>query len=216
VDAIEGAVSPPVGSADPVSRLVDISAPSEPADRLAILAAAARQGHAGATRTLIVSVTPALLRVVRGVLGVDHPECEDLVQEAAFGFIRALPSFRDECSVLHFACRVAVLTALGARRRMRARGESHVERLGDLAAEPEPPGGARRREIVRELCGTLPEAQSEALIMHCVLGFSVEEVASASGAPPNTVRSRLRLAKEALRARIEADPILKERLEVGE
>jgi RNA polymerase sigma-70 factor (ECF subfamily) len=35
--------------------------------------------------------------------------------------------------------------------------------------------------------------------------MSLEEVAAASGAPRNTVRSRLRLAKESLRARISGD-----------
>jgi RNA polymerase sigma-70 factor (ECF subfamily) len=35
-------------------------------------------------------------------------------------------------------------------------------------------------------------------------------VARASGAPVNTVRSRVRLAKEALRARIAAQPALSE------
>jgi DNA-directed RNA polymerase specialized sigma24 family protein len=46
-----------------------------------------------------------------------------------------------------------------------------------------------------------------------MLGFSVEEVADACAAPVNTVRSRLRLAKEALRDRILADATLKETLE---
>jgi RNA polymerase sigma-70 factor (ECF subfamily) len=46
-----------------------------------------------------------------------------------------------------------------------------------------------------------------------MLSWSLEEVASATGAPVNTVRSRVRLAKEALRKRIEADPSLTDDLE---
>jgi RNA polymerase sigma-70 factor (ECF subfamily) len=42
----------------------------------------------------------------------------------------------------------------------------------------------------------------------------LEEISAASGAPINTVRSRMRLAKEALRKRIEADPALRDLLEV--
>jgi RNA polymerase sigma-70 factor (ECF subfamily) len=38
------------------------------------------------------------------------------------------------------------------------------------------------------------------------LGHSIEEIAVITNAPVNTVRSRLRLAKEALRSRVEADP----------
>jgi DNA-directed RNA polymerase specialized sigma24 family protein len=39
-----------------------------------------------------------------------------------------------------------------------------------------------------------------------VLGWSLEEIAQQSGAPINTIRSRIRLAKDALRRRIEASP----------
>ena len=52
-----------------------------------------------------------------------------------------------------------------------------------------------------------PHAPSaEALTMRIVLGFSLAEVAEASDVPINTVRSRIRLAKEAMRRHIEADP----------
>ena len=70
--------------------------------------------------------------------------------------------------------------------------------------------GARRRELLRELLEDLPEEQAEALTLRVVMGWSLEEVSSASGAPVNTVRSRVRLAKEALRARIEEQPALAE------
>jgi RNA polymerase sigma-70 factor (ECF subfamily) len=44
------------------------------------------------------------------------------------------------------------------------------------------------------------------MVMRLALGYSVEEIATITCAPINTVRSRLRLAKDALRSRIEADP----------
>ena len=46
------------------------------------------------------------------------------------------------------------------------------------------------------------------------LGGSLEEIAAHSGAPLNTVRSRLRLAKEAMRRKIEGTSGLLEALEV--
>jgi RNA polymerase sigma factor (sigma-70 family) len=187
-------------------------------DRLAALAADAARGSPDALRTLLVSVTPALLRAVRGVLGVGHPECEDVAQEAAIALVQALPAFRRECTVLHFACRIAVLTSLAARRRMRVRGEGLIDELAadhaSDALEEDPVISARRRNVLRELCDQLPDSQSEALILHCVLGFTVEEIADAVAVPHNTVRSRLRLAKQALRARLAADPALAARLEV--
>src|SRR5690606_25467042 len=87
------------------------------ADALAALAEAAAHGKPAAIRTLVVSVTPTLLRAARGVLGVWHPEVEDVAQEAAMGLVTALPRYRRECSVLHFAGRIGVLTALATRRR---------------------------------------------------------------------------------------------------
>ncbi len=50
--------------------------------------------------------------------------------------------------------------------------------------------------------------------MRIVLRSALEEIAAESGVPLNTVRSRLRLAKERLRARIENDPDLRDTLEV--
>jgi DNA-directed RNA polymerase specialized sigma24 family protein len=46
-----------------------------------------------------------------------------------------------------------------------------------------------------------------------VLGWSLPEVAAATGVPLNTVRSRVRRAKNALRAAVEADLSLVEGLE---
>lgn len=190
------------------------------ADPLLGLARAARAGDAIALRTLVVSVTPALLRAARGVLGALHPDIEDTAQEAALGFSRALADYREDSTVLHYATRIGVLSALAHRRRLRARGEGlHQELDLDAPSTCDSPAdallGAHRRRILRELCDELPSAQTEALLLHCMLGMSVEEVATASGAPQNTIKSRLRLAKEALRSRIEADDVLTELLGVG-
>ena len=59
----------------------------------------------------------------------------------------------------------------------------------------------------------LPDRAQTALALRVVLGLSLGEVAAATHVPLNTVRSRIRLAKEALMARIEADPALLELLE---
>jgi RNA polymerase sigma-70 factor (ECF subfamily) len=64
--------------------------------------------------------------------------------------------------------------------------------------------------IVRDLLDELPEPLAEALALHTVLGYTVGEIAQASRAPVETVRSRLRLAKQALRKRIIADGTLRD------
>ncbi len=95
--------------------------------------ASAKAGDAVALRTLVVSVTPALPRAARGVLGALHPDVEDTAQEAALGFTRALGDYREDSSVLHYATRIGVLSALAHRRRLRARGEGLHQEL-DLNA----------------------------------------------------------------------------------
>jgi RNA polymerase sigma-70 factor (ECF subfamily) len=160
-----------------------------------------------------------MLRVVRQVLGRYHEDVEDVLQEAACGLIDALPGFRSECSLGHFARRVALLTALNARRRFQLR-----ERLTPNAAPAEldeiEAGHAslaqvleeRRRGAVLQLLNELPQAQAEALAMHAVLGYTVAEIAEATGVVPNTVRSRLVSAKQALRAFLASDAELEEQL----
>jgi RNA polymerase sigma-70 factor (ECF subfamily) len=44
------------------------------------------------------------------------------------------------------------------------------------------------------------------MVLRALLGHSIEEVAAITRAPINTVRSRLRIAKDALRRRLADDP----------
>jgi RNA polymerase sigma factor (sigma-70 family) len=192
------------------------------ADDLAVLVQGAVAGDARATRTLIMAVMPAVMRAARGVLGKESPDVEDAAQDAAIGFVRALPQFRFECSVLHFACRVAVRTALNVRRRGLVRGEGRTSTLGhdelpsSAVALHGDANAAARRDALRELFTALPAAQAEALVLHLVVGLTIDETARSCGVPPDTVRSRLRLAKQAMRMRANANPALREALEVSE
>src|SRR5882672_1033230 len=135
---------------------------TSPVDPLAALSRAAGLGDAHAIDTLLLSVTPAMLRAVRGVLGGDHREIEDVLQESAIGLMGALKTFRGESTVLHFACRIAVLSALAARRRLRERAKEPLDAPDGLplvSNESSPIDlalAARRRAILRDLCDALP------------------------------------------------------------
>ncbi len=192
-----------------------------PPDPLKSLVSAAVHGDSNAERTLLVSVGPSLLRAVRGVLGQAHPDVEDTLQDAMAALHAALPAFRGECGTLHFACRVAVQTALNARRRAayRSRHTPSVspdelsELPGDDRSPAEAQAAATRRAALRQLLDELPSIQAEALVLHVVLGYSIDETARAVGSPRNTVRSRLRTALAALRARVDTDRALFEILD---
>ena len=187
--------------------------PAPRVDPLRALAAAAAAGDTTAQRTFLIETGSSLLRTVRAVLGPAHPEVEDVLQETMTAVHLALPGFRGECSTLHFACRIAVQSAMNARRRarIRARHLSHEfdEELAEFARDGESPAdflaAARRRSVLRELLGELPEAQAEVLALHTILGHTVEETAQITGAPLNTVRSRLRAALAALRRAAQGD-----------
>jgi len=191
-------------------------------DELAGLARAAAAGDRSATHALLVALAPHLLRTVRSLLGRNDADAEDVAQEAALVVIGALRSFRGESTVMRFATRTAVLVAMNARRKRAAdkrgskvtSGERDLDELGASSDSPEQSlARARAAAAVRELLLTLPAAQAEALALHCVAGASLAEIAETTRAPLQTVKSRLRLARQALRELLDAEPGLLELLE---
>ena len=198
-----------------------VSEPAPPGagrrDELLGLAAAVQQGDAQALSTFLSAIVPQLLRVVRSVLGPQHPDLEDVAYESAYAVVKGLSSFRGEGTVLHFACRVTVLSAMNVRRRDAAQKRALLRVPAELdeveLEEPSPEENAQTASlvpIVRELMATLPDALAEALALHVVLGYTVVEIAEAASLPVETVRSRLRLAKQALRKRVLNNPKLRE------
>jgi len=190
-------------------------------DPLRELATAAAAGSREAQRTLLVAVGPPLLRVVRGVLGGQHPDLEDTLQEAMVSLHLALVGFRGECTTLHFACRIGVQTALNTRRRngYRTRHTPTTEpaALAELARDERSPAetidAAACRETLRGLLAELPPPQAEVLALHILLGHTVDETAATLAVPRDTVRSRLRAALASLRRQLHAQPALLARLE---
>jgi len=190
-------------------------------DPLVALARRAGARDKDAMRRLIVAVGPAMLRVIRKVVGRDVADAEDILQDASEGFLTGIGSFRGQCTVLHFACRVAVFSALAWRRRFAFR-TARIVVDAEIEAWPAADGlspaelaiAARRRETLEVLLDELPPPQAEVLILHCALDLTVDEIAAAIGRPVETVRSRLRLAKRALRERIGESAELAEILEM--
>ena len=130
--------------------------------------------------------------------------------------MHALPTFRRDCSIRRYANRIAARTALAARSRNRALRQrearfsldeqpaTYIDGRQDLEL--------RRKAFVHRMFDALPEAQAEVLALRFLLGYSLEEIALAVGAPLNTVRSRIRLAKEVMGKHLKGDPELLEHL----
>ncbi len=192
----------------------------KPLSETVLLARAAADGDVLATRRLIEALAPRLLRLVGVVLGHGHPDVHDVLQHSLLALVQALPSFRGECEPFYFASRITMRTAIAAGRQNRKNQgrrdeEADIERVASSRPLPSDEAGAgHRKQLVRDLLEEIPDEQAESLALRFMLGWSLEEVAAATNAPVNTVRSRIRLAKVALRRRIAAEPALAEALEV--
>ncbi len=188
-------------------------------DPLRALALRASEGDAVAIRELVMELGGPMLRTVRKVLGAKHPDAEDVTQEAVLGFLSSLRTFRGECSVSHFAHQVALRRALHARRSFANR-----DKLGDQELAPEGPSDSgsgsplalaisrERLRIVHELLDELSEPIAEALALHFMLGYSVPEIAMTLEIPQNTVWSRLKLGKKAMKKALDGDEKLRDLL----
>lgn len=166
-------------------------------------------GDHSSLRRLLEALTPLARRICRSVLGAAHPDLEDSLQDGLVEVTRALSGFRAESCFTHYATKIILRVAIHAKQK----GSAQRQRLTLLQAAPESDGGKQadtalafeRARAIRELIGTLPKVQAEALWLRVVLGYSMEESAAISDVPLNTLKTRLRLAKASLRRRIQRD-----------
>jgi RNA polymerase sigma-70 factor (ECF subfamily) len=186
-------------------------------DDLSRLVPRAIAGDTGALRSLLSELVPHLLRVSRRVLGPEHPFVEDVAHDAAYTVVGQLSQYRGEGTLLSFARRIAVHTALNMRRHDRAqkrastRAPVDTDTLEATGLDPEALlAQTTMLPAVREVLDELPEQLAEALVLNLLLGHTVVEIAEIAGAPVETVRSRLRLAKERFRTRAAKHPVLRE------
>ncbi len=174
------------------------------------LAAAVREADQPTIRALVESVAPIVYRVVVSMLGSEHADVDDAVQGSLLTLIRRVAECRDD-TIERFAVGVAVHTTLNVLRRQKTRFRL-LARFSKLREDEGPTAPEGRdvalRRLLAELVASLPPEQAEALVRRTVLEYSYEEIAEQTGAPVNTVRSRIRLARQALVRRIEADPRL--------
>lgn len=182
---------------------------------------AAQSGDTDAIRDVVLACSSSILATVRRVVGARHPDVEDIAQDSAIHLVAALSSYRGECSLRHFACRVATNRALAARRHAgyREAWTPAVDpALLDERSSPEfdniddPVIASQKRTAIRKLLDELPSVQAEALALYFVMGLTAEEIAQTTGVGVPAVRGRLRLATQALKSRIEGNDVLSDML----
>ena len=180
---------------------VDAAPKGEPMS-LDSLARAALGQNAEAVQRFLLAISPAIRRACRSVMGAQHTDLEDTIQDCLIDVMRALPSYRFEGNLIGYVSKIAVRRALLSRRRSVARVR-HLQLLEDLHDQAPvvdaSAGEIERGEVVRDLIRRLRPIQAETLVLRAVLGFSMEEIAELTEVSVNTVKTRLRLGKNALR-----------------
>ena len=136
-----------------------------------------------------------LYRVARGYLH-SPDECADAVQEAlckAWGKRGAISPERFR----PWLTRIVINECHNI-----GRHKKRVQPMAEL--EPPETSAAPLPDLAEEL-SALPEKLRTPLLLHYVEGFSLEEIAAALRVPIGTVKSRLHLARKALRLELEKE-----------
>ena len=137
-------------------------------------------------------------------------EAEEIFQEVWAAVVKSRQTWRPEASFRTYLFSIA-------NRRMADHFRSRARRLGEIFAKPvlgedapqiaandlDPEAGASNADLGRALLAAieaLPQVQREAFLLQAEAGLSLEEIAQVTGAPRETVKSRLRYASVRLRA----------------
>lgn len=162
--------------------------------------AAAIRGDRVAANSLLSELMPRVRNVVRYFLRGD--DIDDTVQESLVAILRGLHTYRGDGKLTSWSDRVVARVAIDAARRQRSdamRTTSDLELVDQTTTQDE---YLARRRLARAL-DTLSQEMREALVLHHVLEMSVPEIAEQQDVPIETVRSRLRNGRVALRERLE-------------
>jgi len=162
--------------------------------------ASAIAGDRAAATSLLAELMPRVRNLVRYFLRTD--DIDDTVQEALIAIVRGLPTYRGDGKLASWTDRVVARVAIEASRRKRTESKRHAEEDVEIADPRAQSDYLARRRLVAAL-DVLSDEMREALVLHHVLEMSVPEIAGELDVPVETVRSRLRNGREALRARVE-------------
>lgn len=163
--------------------------------------ACAVSGDRAAAQAVLSELFPRIRNLVRYLVRRDR-DVDDIAQDALIAVLRGLKTFRHEGSIEAWSDRIVARVTFAHLRKRRAEPVlALVDSDGVHAGRAQFVGAdeyVARRRVVLAL-DLLPIEQRAAFVLHHVLEMSVAEVALEVQAPVETVRSRIRLARDRLR-----------------
>lgn len=181
----------------------------------AALALQAQAGDREALAALLRTLAPRLRSSAARILGPGAAarglDADDVLQEGLVELVRALGALREASKIESYALRIVTRRAIRARRRAKKleRAPMDATPLEDESASPEFDFEQRRKaEALLDLLDELPSAQAEALYLRVALGHTLAEVSQVMEVSPETVRSRVRLARKSIRKKLGKRPEL--------
>lgn len=151
-------------------------------------------------RNLAGFVYAVALRTTR-----NEQDAQEVTQDVFVKLYRNLKDFRGESSLRTWVYRITVNTALNAcrvrNRHFRRRVEMDEQALEQQVDPHTPEVGPAEPGVIRQIdkyLAVLNPDQRACLVLRKIQGLSYEEIAATLNIPINTVRSRLKRAREAL------------------
>ncbi len=160
----------------------------------------ARKGDREAIQALYRRYAGRVLAVVRR-LSADEDAAADCAQEAWVRALRSLPGFRGDSAFGTWIHRIAVNTALLAKRsgRRRAGREQPLPPALEVAGAAGAAGDALLRRRLEAALTHIPDGMRQVLVLHDVEGLTHEEIGAALGIAPGTSKSQLFKARAQMR-----------------
>lgn len=183
--------------------------------REAQLVSAVRNGNDAAFDELVTLYSAKLVRAAYALLG-NRQDAEEVVQDAFVRAYRALPAFRGESTFETWMHRITMNLARNRFHWNKRRGstvnvsisasppgEEHNHADWDLPDQHQTPEEELETEELQSdidaLIGALPESFRESLSLRKDFGMSYDEIARLTDVPVNTVKTRIKRARELVR-----------------
>ena len=134
-----------------------------------------------------------------------HQDAEDVAQEALVKAYRSFRRLRDRTRFRAWLVRVSWRLAIDRQKANRRRGDRD-RALADIAPAPSTVEDVEARERAARLwesIDALPEKLRVAIVLAGIQGHDIREVALLLGVPEGTVKSRLFLARQRLKERLQ-------------